>query len=826
MKGLPVTATSDATRYQAKGVRLIAHQGTPRHTVRELNQVVSILGSGEGCEVVLSSKRVAESHAAIVLLGSAAYLCDLGASSGTQLNGKRIRWARMEGSDAVTIGPFTFVAEVEDAPEYAVMEEPIFCLKGDERIGVISSIDPVLVVGRDPSCDVVLDHESIAPRHSLVVWTRQGPVVRALADDMQTRLNGRRVQFGYINNGDRIGAGPFELRFEAGAGPATARRSAHGETIEYRSPGSDGVRIIAAPALVAGSLPEDTLDGAHALWPAAAGAVPAAETAPAAATEGARQAARPPGGERADGERRTRQATAVLEERIDAKAEELRQRVAAAQSALDERARRHRERIQEERQRLDIKKAQLDRQARALVELSRQGRSGRTDDAAYAALEPSAAPGVCNLDNDGTPAAADLIELGPGESHIQELLGGSIDLSDLAEFNGQETERGVEPAPVGITDASLHSLEERVSELLSVAQSERRDIERGEAMVETLRFETERQRTILTRRQEKLHSRERALEERFRAYAESRERIRRERAPLLARLRQLDAEDNALRGRVSESERLHQELVHEAEQLDAIQERLETRERELLHKLEKERQRLQLRQQDLQRKVTKLAKAAREKRLAIENEVAAQQAELEAREAELRARRMQIEDAARGELQRTATELENVLNVRLTDIEADLMARRQDLETKLRELAGGPAPAVARNASLTMEGSLRTIASELAAFNRTTGTDREKHGQLDELQMEIEAFSRLGLADGETAEPALASAGRRRTRGLADALEAGVGAFAGTIRDSSRHTNAATADPAPKATPHAMSDPEAAIFETVASGQEHHEGSD
>ncbi len=833
LKGISVTASSDATRYQAKGVRLIAHQGTPRHSVRELNQVVSIIGSGESCDVILSSKRVAESHAAIVLLGSAAYLCDLDGTGGTQLNGKRVRWARMEGTDAVAIGPFTFVAEVESAPEYAVMEEPIFAVTGPADVGTINSIDPILVVGRDATCDVVISHESVAPRHCLVVWTRQGPVVRALSGRQATRLNGRPIQFGYINNGDSIGAGAYELRFEAGVGVATTRKSAPSEGLKYPS----GVRIrsgsSAPPPLIAGSLPEPIF-AIEQLWAdeiekgvrdSGSNGRQRATEPHEALREGNAEAAGMDSEERED---RASAATSVgLEERLEAKSEALRHRVAAAQSALDERARRYREKIQEERQRLDVKKAEIQRQAEALMAMARQKRAQNGDASPEASNAPVSASND-DWDDDATSAESDVIELCPGPSQIEDLLSGSIDLSDLTEFNARETERYLDHSLKGLDDASLQSLEERVSELLGMARTERKEIERGEAMVETLRFETERQRTILTRRQEKLAVREASLEERFRAYGQARERIRRERATLVARLRQMDADDATIRSRVAEGERLHQELVKEAEQIDLVQERLETRERELLHKLELERQRLQLRQHDLQRKVAQLAKAAREKRLAIEKEVTEQQAELEAREAELRARRLEIEEAARGELARTATELEHVLNVRLSDIESDLIARRAELDSNLRELSGGPAVSQPRGGKRRVDGPLRSIATELAAFSRARDAAGDSQGQLDALQLEIEAFSRSAME--EATEPAPASTeARRRTRRLSEALEAGVDAFEGGIRDGgTAQVNGAGTNGGPATdTDVAVAPPAAsAILESAASGHEHMDSTD
>jgi len=232
-----VTMQAGMMQERAVRIRLIAGNHDGNRAPRELVQSVTILGSGDACDLILASSQVDSSHAAIVMLGDGAYLCDLGAPGGTSLNGRRLRWARLGGGDEIVIGPFQYRVEIEEPCAGGGVEEPAFSLRNEHTIGVVASIDPVLIVGNDPGCDVVLHHKAVAPRHCLVVWTDEGPIVRGLQQRCETRLNGRRIDFGRLVGGDSIGVGPYELIFETVAGQT----------------GSDAARRYEAPA----SLPEN-----------------------------------------------------------------------------------------------------------------------------------------------------------------------------------------------------------------------------------------------------------------------------------------------------------------------------------------------------------------------------------------------------------------------------------------------------------------------------------------------------------------------------------------------------------------------------------------
>lgn len=787
-----MSTTQEFTSALCRGFRLVATGDDGPRQACELDHAVSILGSGDWCDVILESPDVADAHAAIVKYAGSGYLCDLGARGGAMLNGRLVRWARLTSGDRVKVGPFEFQVEIDEEVTRSGMTHPIFALRGDDEIGLVTSIDPVLLIGSDGGSDIVLKDPGVSPRHCLIVWSDRGPLARDLTGDRLSFVNGRPIATALLADGCTVGAGSYEFVFEIESEPTMEQtvggRFSNGTeadpTSRLGTPGLIAARFAASNGETqaestgrSGVGDEDFEDAPVATQSRETGLVKTnrpnyfnriVETAGADLAEMAEMEARAEseagheelaeeetasGAHDVAGESpelttgMTPEAILRKAEQLQRKTAEMRRRVADAQKALDARAEKHREEILRERHRLREKRALLQMQAKALVEAAKSGRKSEDDTPGKSVALDGRSDSGNVLEIHDEPAQRAFVEYVANESSVRRLLSGAADLEELSDFNAKETDRILNDPRSYAEEESLKTLEDRVAELIRVAQSERKEIERGEALVETLRFETERQRRTLTRRQEKLQSREKSLEDRFRSLTKARDAIRKERAPLLARLKALDADEAVIRDRLSESERLHQDLVREAEAIDELQEGLETRERALLHKLELERQRLLARQTQLKRKAAQLAKAAREKRLAIEKEMVRQQADLEAREAELRAQRMAIEESARGELEKTAGNIEQVLSVRLSEIEAELESRRMDLDTKVQELAGlnHAHLKAAREANDPIDASLRRIASEFTGIYQGSEDETEvdsRHGALDNLAAEIDAFSR------------------------------------------------------------------------------------
>ena len=211
-------STADIMPTAGASIRLAADRSDGCRLVHELSNALTVLGSGRCCDVELEVGGIDDAQTAIVKLGGCAYVCDLRAAGGTLLNGRRVRWARLSTGDHLGVGPYAFRVEVCEAFAEAVEERPIFSLRNDQTVGTLTSIDPVLVIGSDPRCDVVLPPGSVVPRHCVLVWTHEGPILRDLQSRLCTRVNGRVGRILRLLNGDEVAIGTHRLIFETSLG--------------------------------------------------------------------------------------------------------------------------------------------------------------------------------------------------------------------------------------------------------------------------------------------------------------------------------------------------------------------------------------------------------------------------------------------------------------------------------------------------------------------------------------------------------------------------------------------------------------------------------
>lgn len=71
-----------------------------------------------------------------------------------------------------------------------------------------------LVIGRHPSCDVVVSDETVSRRHVMLTFRDGGWIVRDLQSTNGTRLNGQYVGRCRLRPGDRLGLGRQVLQVD------------------------------------------------------------------------------------------------------------------------------------------------------------------------------------------------------------------------------------------------------------------------------------------------------------------------------------------------------------------------------------------------------------------------------------------------------------------------------------------------------------------------------------------------------------------------------------------------------------------------------------
>ncbi|QOJ02612.1 MAG: FHA domain-containing protein [Planctomycetia bacterium] len=747
MKTCPAPSAATESR-----IRLVSTDPTVRPGVRGVEQDLTIIGSSDGCEIGLSSSRVDAAHTAILRIGTAAYACDLGGAGGTIVNDRRIRFERLTDGAVLKIGPFSFCVELSES-NAGNAAYGTFSLRDDRTIGEVSNREPMLLIGSDAACDVVLADPSIGPRHALIAWTTNGPVLRDLVGSFNVRRNGRHVRQSNLSDGDRIGIGPYELSFSCAAPSISAavERSAVAESDVPR--GAEGITSLAEilsqmshadtpwPDSIlsgagGGKAPGETMDEAG-----FAEAIAAATGPIHGADVGDESAGSVDAGDASD---------AVVSARlkvVNEKSERLKARVAAAQHALDERAKKLWDGLSKERERLSSYHSELQSKARKLLEAAMQKRE------ALQAQTGAIAPSQSSERAEPVPPLIDRRE-------VERVFGGTFEPADATERNAVATEQalgGASSTAPGASGAaqpfnviSADSLEAQAAELASLVRAERTEVDETDARLEALRFDIERLRSHLVRAEERHRVRRKELDERVQTLRRAHQALAGEHEALMNRLRQVEARQATVNSSLAEAEQSQSELAAEAQHLAATRDEFESRRAELRQTLESERLRLQMRQSEMQRRAAELARMARERRQQIEEQLAKQQSALEAREREIRAQRLAIEEAGRFELDRTAGELEKVLNARLAEIEREIQSRQSGLSSWMNALSGGaplddeatvrsiaaPSPKIEATPSNAQSGPAETY--EFGA--ETPVSAAMERGRLSDLQREIEGL--------------------------------------------------------------------------------------
>jgi pSer/pThr/pTyr-binding forkhead associated (FHA) protein len=81
---------------------------------------------------------------------------------------------------------------------------------------------PILLIGRDPECDIQIDSRKISRRHCCIAQVNDYLVVRDLGSTNGIRINGMRVQEGILKAKDEltIGGNLYRLTWDVNSEPA------------------------------------------------------------------------------------------------------------------------------------------------------------------------------------------------------------------------------------------------------------------------------------------------------------------------------------------------------------------------------------------------------------------------------------------------------------------------------------------------------------------------------------------------------------------------------------------------------------------------------
>jgi pSer/pThr/pTyr-binding forkhead associated (FHA) protein len=100
--------------------------------------------------------------------------------------------------------------------------------KDDDRVSVMPLVREWIKIGRSLTADIRLDDPTVSRRHALIC--RQPEAIRVLDDRSLNGifLNGERIEWGELSDGDELLIGRYHLYFveKTGTGARMARRTA------------------------------------------------------------------------------------------------------------------------------------------------------------------------------------------------------------------------------------------------------------------------------------------------------------------------------------------------------------------------------------------------------------------------------------------------------------------------------------------------------------------------------------------------------------------------------------------------------------------------
>lgn len=176
-----------------------------------------LVGRGAHCDVVLDFSTVSSEHCRIWPVPGGFQVEDLGSTNGTYLRhgGARITGKVFVPEDgSVYLGSYRLgLAALAGRRQEG--RKAKFTRGGEGQVDSIVLTKTRMVIGRDPSCDLPVDHPRVSWHHAQLEAQGQRYTITDLGSSNGTFLNGRRVKSAQLSVGDTIGLGSYTFTFSA-----------------------------------------------------------------------------------------------------------------------------------------------------------------------------------------------------------------------------------------------------------------------------------------------------------------------------------------------------------------------------------------------------------------------------------------------------------------------------------------------------------------------------------------------------------------------------------------------------------------------------------
>jgi pSer/pThr/pTyr-binding forkhead associated (FHA) protein len=260
------------------GVRFVVRscEGKKPRTEIEFpfEQARIVLGRGSSADVRIPHRTVSEFHATVQMRGDNWLLADAKSTNGTKLNGQPLgdRPRRLQEADLIELGAYVLsfhtgvlVPEPVSAERTAELARrllrdaygaraqkipaPRLCVVSGPTTGKVLEIGPApsrALIGRKPSCQLVLATDDVAPEHAEVVHDQDGVLIRCLGDQV-VRVGGHSQRSRRLRDGDEVSLGETRLFFEEPAQVAIEALKNEPDLAVSAAPRTETEATVAAP---------------------------------------------------------------------------------------------------------------------------------------------------------------------------------------------------------------------------------------------------------------------------------------------------------------------------------------------------------------------------------------------------------------------------------------------------------------------------------------------------------------------------------------------------------------------------------------------------
>jgi pSer/pThr/pTyr-binding forkhead associated (FHA) protein/anti-anti-sigma regulatory factor len=209
----------------------------------DLRQPFAVVGRSHRAEISLRSSKISFRHAYLQVLDQRVFCCDLTSKTGLHWGDQKRSYGWVSARSPVRIGPYHLRLADDSSAESKLssndplpnpLEEPVrpglfpkYCLElfDDSVADPIRSIDRrITLIGRDATCALQLEDESVSRVHCALVLNPDGLWVVDLLGKGGILLDGKPVQLGQAQSGSELVVGQQAMAFwrhdsELRAGP-------------------------------------------------------------------------------------------------------------------------------------------------------------------------------------------------------------------------------------------------------------------------------------------------------------------------------------------------------------------------------------------------------------------------------------------------------------------------------------------------------------------------------------------------------------------------------------------------------------------------------